>query len=195
MLTQSFTSQQASSLSDNDLFAALQAGQAKAFNCIYNRHIRLVRGVAFKVLGNLEDAEEIAQEVFLSLQRQNAYDSSRGTLRGFLSMVARSRAIDRLRSQKNRLQRQQNWQVMMKPYLTSAVPMEYVEQEERSQVVRAALPHLSIPQQQTLDFFYYKGLTQPEIARQFNKPLGTVKTHARQGVLNLRSILQAAGTL
>jgi RNA polymerase sigma-70 factor, ECF subfamily len=195
MLTQSFTAQKASSLSDNDLFMALQAGQTKALNYIYDRHIRLVRGVAFKVLGNLEDAEEIAQEVFLSLQRQNAYDSSRGTLRGFLSMVARSRAIDRLRSQKNRLQRQQNWQVMMKPYLTSAVPMEYVEREERSQVVRAALPHLPIPQQQTLDFFYYKGLTQPEIARQFNKPLGTVKTHARQGVMNLRSILQAAGRI
>jgi RNA polymerase sigma-70 factor, ECF subfamily len=199
MLNQAFQSQSnaslpAASLSDTDLFIALQTGQTKALNFLYNRHIRLVRSVAFKVLGNLEDAEEVAQEVFLSLQR-NTFDASRGTLKGFLMMVARSRAIDRLRSQQSRLQRQKNWQVLTKPNLTSVAPMEYVEQEERSQVVRDALPHLSIPQQKTLDFFYYKGLSQPEIARQFNKPLGTVKTYARQGVIHLRSILQEAGTL
>jgi RNA polymerase sigma-70 factor, ECF subfamily len=182
-------------LSDDDLFIALQNGQSKALNYLYDRHIRLVRSVAFKVLGNLEDAEEIAQEVFLSLQQQNHFDARRGSLRGFLIMVARSRAIDRLRSQKSRLQRQKNWQVLMKPHLTSAAPMEYVEREERSQVVRAALPHLSTHQQQTLEFFYYQGWSQPEIARRFNKPLGTVKTHARQGVINLRSILQQAGNL
>jgi RNA polymerase sigma-70 factor, ECF subfamily len=195
MLTSSLCPQQAPDLSDNDLFVALQNGQTKALNYLYDRHIRLVRSVAFKVLSNLEDAEEVAQEVFLSLQQQNNFDARRGSLRGFLIMVARSRSIDRLRSQKSRLQRQKNWQVLMAPYLTSAAPMEYVEREERSQVVRAALPRLSAPQQQTLDFFYYQGWSQPEIARRFNKPLGTVKTHARQGVINLRSILQEAGTL
>jgi RNA polymerase sigma-70 factor, ECF subfamily len=192
MATLTLTPQKATHLSDDDLFAALQAGESKAINYIYDRYIKLVRNVAFKIIGSLEEAEEIAQEVFLTLQQKKSYDAKRGSLRGFLTLMARSRALDQLRSQKSRLQRQQNWQLLMQPFMASVAPMEYVEREERSQVMRDALLHLSEPQQQTLTSFYFQGLSQAEIAQQFNRPLGTVKTHARQGVISLRSMFQTA---
>jgi RNA polymerase sigma-70 factor, ECF subfamily len=179
-----------SPLSDRDLIQALCAGRVAALRQIYDRYGKLVYGLAYKILHNSEEAEEVTQEVFLRLWRKDSYNPDRGTVKSFLNILTRSQAINRLRSQRSRSQHLQYWQTVLchdRPY---NLPLEYAVMGERSQQIRTALNQLPIPQRQVLEVAYYEGLTQPEVAQRLNIPLGTVKTRSRQALCKLRSALK-----
>lgn len=173
---------------DADLIRALRNGQVDALGVIYDRYASLVFGLARKILTNAEEAEDLTQEVFLLLYR-NLYDPKRGSLSSFLVMVTRSRSIDRLRSRKTRSKFLQRWQGMIRSEATIN-PLEQASLRERSQFIREALAQLSDAERQVLEIAYYEGLSQSEIAKRLDAPLGTVKTRSRQGLLKLRTILQ-----
>ncbi len=174
---------------DAALWLALKKGQTNALGTLYDRHSGLVYGIALKVLGNTQEAEDLTQDIFVKLIRSTAYDPQRGSFRTFLAILTRSRAIDRLRSRRvanaglDRLQTS-NLHPPVNP------PAEALDQAERTQAVQAALAQLSTSQQQILRLAYYEGLSQSTIAEQLDTPLGTVKTHSRRGLLKLRQILQ-----
>lgn len=175
--------------SDLDLLLALREGQLSALGSLYDRYSRLVYGLAFKILGNSEEAEDITQEVFLTLWRRDAYNSSRGSLSSFLTTMTRSRSIDKLRSRGTKLRFIQRWQGMVKSEAV-ITPLEQASMGERSQLVRDALSQLPESERLILEIAYYEGLSQSEIAKRLNIPLGTVKTRSRQGLLKLRQTLQ-----
>jgi RNA polymerase sigma-70 factor (ECF subfamily) len=175
--------------SDVDLLLALRGGQVSALGSLYDRYSRLVYGLAYKILGNAEEAEDITQEVFLTLWRRDAYNPSRGSLSGFLTTMTRSRSIDKLRSRSSKLRFIQRWQGIVKSEVT-ATPLEQASLGERSQLVREALSLLPESERLILEIAYYEGLSQSEIAERLNIPLGTVKTRSRQGLLKLRQTLQ-----
>jgi len=177
------------SSSDLDLLIALRDGQVGALGSLYDRYSRLVYGLAFKILGNSEEAEDITQEVFLTLWRRDAYNSSRGSLSSFLTTMTRSRSIDKLRSRGTKLRFIQRWQGMVKNEAV-ITPLEQASMGERSQLVRNALSQLPESERLILEIAYYEGLSQSEIAKRLNIPLGTVKTRSRQGLLKLRQTLQ-----
>lgn len=175
--------------SDTDLFLALRGGQVEALGLLYNRYARLVYGLALKILSNPEEAEDVTQEVFLTFWHRNTYNPARGSLSSFLTTLTRSRAIDRLRSKGTRLRFLQRWQGLVRNE-TAQPPLEQVSLGERSQLVQNALTQLSETERQVLEIAYYEGLSQSEIAKRLNIPLGTVKTRSRQGLLKLRQTLQ-----
>lgn len=175
--------------SDLDLLLALENGQVNALGSLYDRYSRLVYGLAYKILGNSEEAEDITQEVFLTLWRRNAYNPSRGSLSSFLTTMTRSRSIDKLRSRVTKLRFIQRWQGIVKNEAV-ATPLEQASMGERSQLVRDAMSQLPESERLILEIAYYEGLSQSEIARRLNIPLGTVKTRSRQGLLKLRQTLQ-----
>jgi len=177
------------SSSDLDLLIALRDGQVSALGSLYDRYSRLVYGLAFKILGNSEEAEDITQEVFLTLWRRDAYNPSRGSLSSFLTTMTRSRSIDKLRSRGTKLRFIQRWQGMVKNEAV-ITPLEQASMGERSQLVRNALSQLPESERLILEIAYYEGLSQSEIAKRLNIPLGTVKTRSRQGLLKLRQTLQ-----
>lgn len=179
-----------SATSDYDLLTALAEGQVNALSILYDRYIRLVYSLAYKILENSEEAEDITQEVFLTLWRRNAYDPKRGSLSSFLTTMTRSRAIDKLRSKGARLRVLQRLQGMVRLETNPLTPLEQASVGERSQVIRGALAQLSETERQVLEIAYYEGLSQSEIAKRLNIPLGTVKTRSRQGLLKLRQTLQ-----
>jgi RNA polymerase sigma-70 factor (ECF subfamily) len=175
---------------DTELFQALKAGQSSALGALYDRYGGLVYGLALKILQNPQEAEDLTQEIFLHLWRSNSYNPTRGSLSSFLTVMTRSRAIDKLRSRGTTHKFLERWSQTMTTEISSSSPFEQASLGERSQQVRDALAQLSENQRQILEMSYYQGLSQSEIAAQLNIPLGTVKTRARQGLLKLRQTLQ-----
>ncbi len=173
---------------DIELYLALKSGSDNAFGIIYDRHAGLVYGIALKILGNAQEAEDLTQDVFISVARSSAYEPTRGSLRTFLAILTRSRAIDRMRSRNSKRKVLGQWQDNQQQTFTEA-PFEQVSRSEQSQEVTNAISQLSDSQQQILQMAYYDGLSQSEIARQLQVPLGTVKARARRGLLKLRQAL------
>lgn len=172
---------------DEALWLALRAGQQDALGQLYDRHAGLVYGIAQRLLGNPQEAEDLTQDIFIKLAQTSTYDPQRGSLRTFLAVMTRSRALDRLRSRaavRDSVARLQTVQPAHPP-----TPTDHLHQSEQETQVQAALAQLSDPQRQVLRMAYYEGMTQATIAEQLNAPLGTVKAHARRGLLRLRQLL------
>jgi RNA polymerase sigma-70 factor, ECF subfamily len=174
---------------DAELYQALQAGHTEALGVLYDRHAGLVHGLALKALGNAQEAEDLTQDIFINLSRSTAYDARRGSLRTFLAVLTRSRAIDRVRSHQVKRSFLERFRSHRHTEIAAHSPLEQIFQNEQSEEVQTALRHLSKNEQQILRLAYYDGLSQSEIARRLNIPLGTVKTTTRRSLLKLRQTL------
>lgn len=178
--------------SDEEIFAAFIGGDVSALGIIYDRYGLLVYRVVYRMLDNFQEAEDLTQEIFLGLQLHPKFNPQRGSFYTYLMTLTRSRAIDRLRSRRTR---GRFWQNIGKLKYsiesnTSYCPMDIVDFKERTAKVTNALKHLSSQQRQVLELAYFKGLSQSEIAKYLNIPLGTVKTHSRRGLLQLKKSLR-----
>ena len=176
---------------DADLFGLLQNGQTDLLAVLYDRHASLVYGIALQVLSNTTEAEDLTQDIFLRLTRECSYDPKRGTLRTYLAIFTRSRALDRLRSRTRNQIRSRSLDENDK--LSDESPIDNASQLERSREVQEALQQLSTKEQEVLRMAYYQGLSQSEIAQQLNIALGTVKSRSRRGLLKLRQTLNNSG--
>jgi RNA polymerase sigma-70 factor (ECF subfamily) len=174
---------------DAQLYLALKAGQTAALGILYDRHAGLVYGIALKVLENPQEAEDLTQDIFLNFVKIGSYEPSRGSLRTYLAILTRSRAVDRVRSRSNTRELLKKWGHSRESETATDSLLEKVSRSEQSQEVKAALAQLSDEQQQILRMAYYDGLSQSEIAQQLEIPLGTVKARARRGLLKLRQAL------
>lgn len=175
---------------DIELFRALKGRQPSALGILYDRYGSLVYGLALRVLKNSQEAEDLTQEIFLNLWHKGKYDPARGSLSSYLTILTRSRAIDKLRSRNTSFKFIERWSQVISTQPGVHTPIEQADLKERSQYVRDALTQLSQHQRQVLEMAYYEGLSQSEIAKELDIPLGTVKTWARQGLLKLRKTLQ-----
>jgi RNA polymerase sigma-70 factor, ECF subfamily len=173
---------------DADLFVQLQNGKTNTLAILYDRHANLVYGISWQLLGNKTEAEDLTQDIFLNLTKKCAYDPQRGSLRTYLRILTRSRALDRLRT-RSRYQKIHNQVSNENATVLSESPMEEVVQIERSRLVLEALEQLSTKEREVLNMAYYQGLSQSEIAQQLGTALGTVKSRTRRGLLKLRQAL------
>jgi RNA polymerase sigma-70 factor (ECF subfamily) len=178
------------SQTDAELARALKAGQSSALGILYDRYASLVYRLALKILVDPQEAEDLTQEIFLTFWRSGNYNPARGSVSSFLTTMTRSRAIDRLRSRSTNLKFLRRWSQTMVTETSPTTPFEAASLSQRSEYVRHALAQLPQKQRQVLEMSYYEGLSQSEIAKKLDTPLGTVKTWARQGLLNLRKHLQ-----
>ncbi len=183
-------SSEPTSPSDATLLNALKAKQTTALRDLYTRYGSVVYGVALKVLQNQPEAEDLTQEIFLSLWQRPVDPEKHGHLLHYLIAMTRSRAIDKLRSRTRRLNLVQRWGQTVTAETPDPTPVEQAVFDERSQQVRQALTQLSDQQRQVIELAYDAGLSQSEIAKQLQEPLGTVKSWTRQGLLKLKQLLQ-----
>jgi RNA polymerase sigma-70 factor (ECF subfamily) len=162
-----------------------------ALSDLYDRHSPTLLALARRILGTSADAEEIVQEVFLHVWNQaSRYDPSRSSVSTWLVLLARSRAIDRLRSRKV-VERVHEAAHQETPEDASPEGVESVFQRERRERVRQELEQLPPEQRQILEMSFYEGLSQSEIAERAGLPLGTVKTRALLAMKKLRSALRS----
>jgi len=177
---------------DRETVQRMAEGDPAALALVYDRHIRAVFGLVMRVLQDQGDAEDVVQEVFAQAWSQaKRYDATRGSVAAWLLTIARSRAIDRLRATRARPDS------APLPHETAVVELPdpavgaegVVLSAESARHVRVALTALPLTQRSAIELAYFEGLTQTEIARQLEQPLGTVKTRIRTGLLKLREAL------
>ncbi|MGH9970407.1 MAG: sigma-70 family RNA polymerase sigma factor [Pyrinomonadaceae bacterium] len=173
---------------DVDLLHAVARGDETALGSLYDRYRVILFGLLTRILSSREEAEDVLQEVFLQVWRRAAdFDEQRGRPFTWLVTLARSRAIDRLRSLASR-QRLTDSAARNTLDQTSDAVTDTLHSEQR-EIVQKALAELPEEQKQTLLLAYFEGLTQSEIAAKLRTPLGTVKTRMRSGMIKLRELL------
>lgn len=176
---------------DLDLFRAIEAHQMDALRLLYDRYASLIYRLALRSLRFPEEAEDVTQETFLKLwNRPHLYQPDRGSLSNFLVVMARSNALDRLRSRSSHNRFLQRWQSVMLQEGRQTNPLDSVSMEERSNLIRTALAELSEAERTVVEIAYYEGLSRSEIAERLNIPVGTVKSRIRLGLRKLRHALK-----
>ena len=177
---------------DREDLRRLAAGDGDAAARLYDRHARAIYSLALRIVNDEGDAEDVVQEVFAQAWRQAArYDASRGVVGAWLLMMARSRAIDKLRSARARPDSRgvdDPRAIDDMPAVLRDAPSRIID-AENARLARRALAELPLLQRLVIELAYYEGLTQREIADRLEQPLGTVKSRLRLGLLKLRDAL------
>jgi RNA polymerase sigma-70 factor, ECF subfamily len=184
-------SQIRSDAADVDLISSLRQGDQHALSILYDRYGGLVYTLALKLLDRRDEAEDLTQDVFLSFWKQEKFDPTRAKLSSYLCLITRSRAIDKLRSRQSEQKSIARLQQITVAETDLPTPLDAVTQSEEQMIVHHSLLALSEQQRMILELSYYQNLSQSAIATQLNLPLGTVKTHMRQGLIKLRQLLQS----
>jgi RNA polymerase sigma-70 factor (ECF subfamily) len=175
-------------VSDVELLAAIARSDEQALGLIYDRYRVILFGLMLRILHSRQEAEDVLQEVFLQVwKRASDFDEKRGRPFTWLVTLARSRAIDRLRSIGSRERVAQN--AARETIETTSDAVEDSIRSEEGKVVRRALQELPEEQRRTLELAYFEGLTQSEVAKRLETPLGTVKTRMRSGLTRVRELL------
>jgi RNA polymerase sigma-70 factor, ECF subfamily len=154
---------------------------------LYDAHHRQAIGLAYRLLGDMGDSEEVVQEVFLSAWRSgHTYDPARGSTHTWILSMVRHRSIDVLRARKRRPV--QPLVEGLDPPDSSDVPSQAASNVD-AETARVALDSLPPEQKQVIELAYFAGLSHTEIATQVAAPIGTVKGRIRLGLDRLRLAL------
>jgi RNA polymerase sigma factor (sigma-70 family) len=181
-------------LRDGQLVELVAQKDAGALEALYDRYGRAAYSLARRILTEETLAQEVVQEVFLSLWRDaRRFDAGRGTVATYLLSMTHHRAVDVVRREENlRRWRTSDEGLELEPDPKARVEDE-VEASERRAEVRAALAELPAAQREALLLAYFGGYTQREVAALVGVPLGTVKTRMAAGMRKMKEALQDAG--
>jgi RNA polymerase sigma-70 factor (ECF subfamily) len=165
-----------------------------SFTSAYLAHSQLAFSAAFRVLGDVAAAEDVVQDVFTALWRDpTKFDPRRGSLPGYVAMMARSRAVDRMRSRNAGTAAVDRLAVLDGAReLEEESPAERVARRHEAERVLRALAELPAAQRDAVLLAFVRGLTIAEIARAAGVPVGTVKSRLRVGLRRARQALAPA---
>jgi RNA polymerase sigma-70 factor, ECF subfamily len=178
-------------LADEELIELVRGGDTRAFERIYDRHARAAYSLAYRILGSQANAQDVVQEVFVSVWRLSAgYTRARGSVRTWILAIVHNRAIDALRraAVPGRAVVEETGAGAERegPDRTEAL----VERREEARELRSALSGLPGEQRRVIELAYFGGFTLSEIAELLTLPLGTVKGRMRLGLEKMRSALE-----
>lgn len=179
-------------LTDELLIDLIVQREEAALGELYDRYASLVYAIALRITGDRQTAEEVMQDVFQNIwQTAGGFRRQTGAVAGWIIGISRHRAIDALRSKRERGRSRELTGIEATPHPSTSSDIEHdVEQRILREAVRAALADLPSPQRQAIEMAYYGGLTQAEIAERLGEPLGTIKTRLRLGLTKLRELLR-----
>ena len=156
----------------------------------YDLTVNRVYAVALRIVRRIDLAEEVVSDVYLQVWRDaHRYDTERGRVLGWLVIIARSRALDLLRRQDEAFSHPEPYDLVAEPESNQQGPEDLLAAAQTGGAVHAALSHLSPLQRQLLSQAFFRGLSHQEIAEQCRMPLGTVKTHIRRALREMRNLL------
>ena len=175
-----------------ELIRLMALGDREAFAAFYDAYSALAFGLIRRIVVDADEAADVLQEVFWELwRRARQFDPGRGSPEAWVSVRARSRGIDRVRSARRREE------MTGTPLPEGATLADERADNPGSRVeardaVAGALRELPDNQREVIELAYLRGLTQTEIAARLAQPLGTVKTRMRLGMDRLRDLMGAA---
>lgn len=170
------------------------SGDRDGFRELYRRLSRTLFSVAYKIVGNTADAEELVQETFFELWKSAPrYDAERAQPLTFAVRIVRNRSIDRLRKQtrRERISHYSAEDILEYSQSRDTVGIEEkMHLSEAGGVVREAFEVLTEDQRSALQLAYFGGMSHSEIAEEQSEALGTVKSRIRRGLDRLRKELE-----
>jgi RNA polymerase sigma-70 factor (ECF subfamily) len=172
-----------------NLISRIADGDESAFTTLYQRLSSSLYGMAYRMINDAKEAEDVLQEGFTYIWRKaGSYDPTRSTPFAWAVMIVRNKAIDRLRVRQRgeRLRERAEQSFVQEKDESSA---EEPTLRERSTIVRSALQQIPQEQREALELAFFGGLTHEEIADRLTTPLGTIKARIRRGLLKLRDFL------
>jgi len=171
----------------------IAAGDRTAVQECLNKYGGLVWSIARKMLRNTDEAEDAVQEIFVDIWKNaGRFDESQASETTFVAMIARRRIIDRIRYSTRRISADSLDDVLLEPFTRSDQDLQMsVEANEAAEAMRKLRPE----QQQVLRLSIIQGMSHQEIADATGMPLGTVKTHARRGLLQVREFMGLGGQI
>lgn len=180
--------------SDISLLERISKREASALSELYDKHSTLLYSIIIRILKEKEEAEDVLQEVFVNVwERAEMYDNQLGNPGAWLARIARNRAVDRLRSKNYRTRSKESDIEDFHEYFTADVtnnPDHRAILSSQQEEILIALTSLSKEQKELIEFAYFRGFTQSELAEHFKLPLGTVKTRMRTAMTILRQKLR-----
>lgn len=169
---------------DMGLLTRIQSGDQEAMSALFDRYGTMVYSVALRVLKDTGEAEDVMQEIFVQVWKNpSAFVSGRGSLGGWLVVVARNRSIDMIR-------RRHPSEPVESFTLPSSTDLAHeAERNLLLKKIRGAMLSLPDEQKQSVELAFFEGLSHSEIAEKTGDPLGTVKTRIRLALITIRKAL------
>jgi len=178
-------------LADEDLISLVEAADADAFATLYDRHSRAAFSLAYRMMGDRQASEDLAQDAFVKVWRNaGSYRAERGSVRTWILSIVHNRGIDQLRSQASRRRTQDRVEASAPRSQPSEAFAETWRNSQRDQV-REALNTLPPEQLKILELAYFSGYTHVEISELLSLPLGTVKGRMRLGLKKIRDFFES----
>jgi RNA polymerase sigma-70 factor, ECF subfamily len=178
---------------DEDLMPLVEVGDAEAFATLYDRHGRMAYTLAYRMMGEKQQAEDVVQEAFIKVWRSaGGYRVGRGSVRTWILSIVHNSGIDQIRSHARRGRMQDKVEASAPTSEPSEAFAETWRNTQQEQV-REALKTLPQEQLKILELAYFSGYTHVEIAERLDLPLGTVKGRMRLGLQKIRDFFQARG--
>ncbi len=174
------------------LVTAMAAGQQQALAELYDLTSSLVHGVTLRILENAQDAEEVVLDVYMKAWRNaSSYSEDRGSVTAWLVMMARTVAIDRIRSRQAQPRTSELTGREVQHQATfGQTPEQATAQNEWRARICAAMVELPQEQREALTLAFFGGFSHGELAERLGQPLGTIKTRIRLGLRRLRTLLE-----
>jgi RNA polymerase sigma-70 factor (ECF subfamily) len=171
---------------DEDLISFVGQGDAEAFTTLYDRHSHAAFSLAYRMMGDRQASEDLAQDAFLKLWRSaTSYRPERGSVRTWLLSIVRNRGIDQIRSRASRRRTEERIEASAPRSQPSEAFAETLRNSQRDQV-REALDTLPPEQLKILELAYFSGYTHLQISELVDVPLGTIKGRMRLGLKKMR---------
>jgi len=172
-----------------DLISRISAGDEDAMRTFYKQTVKLVYGMALRVISNTHEAEEVALEVFMQVWRNASnYNPELSEPLTWLLMITKRRAFDRKRNISKKLITDETFDENLAGTEYNA-EVAYVAEQKR-EIVRKALGLLSQKQRRVIELSYYYQMSHGEIAESLGMPLGSVKSTIRVAMVKLRNIIK-----
>jgi RNA polymerase sigma-70 factor, ECF subfamily len=181
-------------LADEDLMPLVQAGEARAFEVLYERHSTAAFSLAYRMCGSRGLAEDVTQEAFLAVWRSGArYDRARGSVRTWLLGIVHNRGIDALRrGAVHERRRASDEGIADRVPAAERTELEVARRDE-ADALRRLIDELPDEQGRVIELAYFGGFTHREIADMLGAPIGTVKGRMRLGLEKMRAGLESLG--
>lgn len=184
-------------LTDYELMLLVKLKRQEALSVLYDRFASLVYSYAFRAVRDEQAARDIVQSVFVRLWTTDSdYSEEKGKFANWLITITRNLTVDWLRKQRREsagIVPYTSEQLARIPDDEDASPEASVERESLKGQIRVAYRHLTAPQIELLEHFYWQGFTLRELAARYGEPLGTVKNRLHQALKILRRHLALEG--
>ncbi|PIB37090.1 RNA polymerase subunit sigma-70 [Reichenbachiella sp. 5M10] len=171
-------------VSEDELLRLLRNKNSKGLEYLYDHYSAALYGAAYRIVQNKSFAEEVLQDAFVNVWKKiDSYDATKGRLFTWLVNIVRNKAIDKVRSAEVR---KENKSDSFIDHVSSIDRGNSYEQSTDAIGLQDVLASLDEKERFVLEMIYYKGYTHAELAKEYDMPLGTVKTRLRKAILTLR---------